>query len=54
MAAYVVVSKALRGSYGLSLSYNKLVYRTLCSYVKYFGIQSSTDPHKPLFVLLGM
>ena len=44
LATYVVVNKAFRG---LLLSYNQLVYRTLCFHVKYFGVQSSIDPYNP-------
>jgi hypothetical protein len=47
MATYVVVNKAFRGSQGLSLSYNKLVNKTLSFHAKNFGGQSSIDPYNP-------
>ena len=45
IVTYIVVNKVFAGP---TLSYNKLVYRTLSFYVKNFGVQSSIDPYNPV------
>ena len=42
-----VVNKAIAGSQGLSLSYNKLVHGMLSFCIRNFGVQSSIDSYNP-------